>query len=136
MRPIASEWVAKAEGDYATLEREARARRNPNYDGASFHAQQCAEKYLKAVLSQSGIEFTKTHDLVALLEKALPVRPQWEAFRVELAFLLDFSVNYRYPGETADRESALDARRRCRLFRRAAREALRLEPGESTLPGF
>ncbi len=39
----------------------------------------------------------------------------------------DFAVTFRYPGESADRESALDARRRCRLFRRAARDALGLE---------
>lgn len=30
MRPIAAESVAKAEGDFAMLERECRARRNPN----------------------------------------------------------------------------------------------------------
>ena len=50
MKPIASEWLARAEGDFAILERECRARKNPNYDGACFHAQQCAEKYLKARL--------------------------------------------------------------------------------------
>lgn len=33
MKPIALEWVAKAEGDFATVEREARARKAPNYDG-------------------------------------------------------------------------------------------------------
>jgi HEPN domain-containing protein len=36
-------------GDFATVEREVRARKNPNYDGVCFHAQQCAEKYLKAL---------------------------------------------------------------------------------------
>jgi len=48
MKPITAEWVAKAEGDFATLERESRVRKHPNYDGICFHAQQCAEKYLKA----------------------------------------------------------------------------------------
>ena len=38
MKPIAAEWVAKAEGDFAILERECRARKNPSYDGACFHA--------------------------------------------------------------------------------------------------
>ncbi len=94
MKPIAAEWVSKAEGDFAILERECRARKNPSYDGACFHAQQCAEKYLKARLCEAGISFGKIHDLVALLQKVL------------------------------DRESALDARRRCRLVRRAARDAL------------
>ena len=126
MKPTAAEWVSKAEGDFAILERECRARKTPSYDGACFHAQQCAEKYLKARLCEAGVSFGKTHDLVALLEKALSVEPAWETYREDLAYLSDFAVTFRYPGESADRQSALDARRRCRLFRRAARAALGL----------
>lgn len=124
MKPIAAEWVSKAEGDFAILERECRARKNPSYDGACFHAQQCAEKYLKARLCEAGISFSKIHDLVALLQQVLDLEPAWETFREDLAFLSDFAVMFRYPGESADRESALDARRRYRLVRRAARDAL------------
>jgi len=126
MKTIAAEWVSKAEGDFAILERECRARRNPNYDGACFHAQQCAEKYLKARLCEAGVSFNKIHDLVALLEQALAVEPVWDTFRQDLAFLSDYAVTFRYPGESADRESAMSARRHCRLFRRAARDALGL----------
>lgn len=136
MRPITREWVDKAEGDFATTERECRARKRPNYDGACFHAQQCAEKYLKAALDEAQIAFTKTHDLVDLLEKALALYPHWERFREDLAFLSLFAVDVRYPGDTADKESALDARRRCRRFRAAARQALGLDPGAGMLPGF
>ena len=124
---MTAEWVAKAEADFATVERECRARKNPNYDGVCFHAQQCAEKYLKAWLCEAGISYRKTHDLVALLEQVLAEEPQWDAFREDLGFLSDFAVSYRYPGESAERESALDARRRCRRFRRAMRHALGLE---------
>ncbi len=49
MNALMTEWIAKAEGDYATAGRELRARRHPNYDAACFHAQQTAEKYLKAL---------------------------------------------------------------------------------------
>jgi len=49
MKPLTREWVSKAEGDYATARREVRARRQPNFDAACFHAQQCAEKYIKAL---------------------------------------------------------------------------------------
>ncbi len=38
----------------------------------------------------------------------------------------DFAVTFRYPGESADKESALDAQRRCRRFRNTARKALGL----------
>jgi HEPN domain-containing protein len=33
-----------------------------------FHAQQAAEKAIKAVLSHKGVEFRRTHDLIALLD--------------------------------------------------------------------
>jgi len=128
MKPLTAEWVGKAEGDFATMERESRARTDPNCDGICFHAQQCAEKYLKAHLTEAEIPFVKIHDLVVLLDQVLPLYPLWEAYRVDLAFLSDFAVSFRYPGESADRESALDARRRCRAFRRAARTALGLKP--------
>jgi HEPN domain-containing protein len=45
-----------------------------------FHAQQAVEKSIKAVLSQHGIEFRRTHDLITLLDllqdKGLPPPPQ------------------------------------------------------------
>lgn len=33
-----------------------------------FHAQQAAEKSIKSVLSHHGVEFRRTHDLIALLD--------------------------------------------------------------------
>lgn len=57
MKPMTAEWVVKAEGDFAVLERESRARKDPSYDGICFHAQQCAEKYLKARLHEADISF-------------------------------------------------------------------------------
>ena len=78
MKPIVAEWVEKAEGDFATAEREARARKNPNYDGVCFQAQQCAEKYLKALSVEADLPFLRTHDLVILLEQLLPLYPLWE----------------------------------------------------------
>lgn len=52
MNGLLREWVDKAEGNYATAERELRARKFINYDAVCFHAQQMAEKYLKAHSSQ------------------------------------------------------------------------------------
>lgn len=127
MKPITAEWVAKAEGDFAMLQRECQVRENPNYDGICFHAQQCAEKYLKARLCEADISFTKIHDLVALLEQVLKAEPTWETFSEDLAYLSDFAVTFRYPGESADAESALDAQRRCHIFRNAARQVFGLE---------
>ncbi len=46
MKPLTQEWIHKAEADFSSAQRELRARKNPNYDAACFHAQQCVEKYL------------------------------------------------------------------------------------------
>ena len=64
MTPLTREWVDKAEGDFHTATREARVRKAPNHDAVCFHAQQCAEKYLKALLQEANIPFGKTHNLV------------------------------------------------------------------------
>jgi len=60
MKPLTIEWVGKAEGDFATAGREMRARKAPNYDAACFHAQQLAEKYLKAFLQENDQSIPKT----------------------------------------------------------------------------
>lgn len=126
MKHVTREWITKAEGDFATMERESRVRKKPNYDGVCFHAQQCAEKYINARLCEAGIPFGKIHDLVALLDKVIIVEPIWKSFRETLAYLSGYAISFRYPGEIADRESAIDARNRCRNFRRAARASLKL----------
>ena len=68
----------------------------------------------------------ENHDLVALLDQILEQEPGWEEFREDLAYLSDFAVTFRCPGESADRDSALDAQTRCRAFRGAARRSLGL----------
>jgi len=61
-----------------------------------FHAQQAAEKLLKALLSARKVQFELTHDLVRLettlrkLGESIPATP------VALSELNDFAVGYRY----------------------------------------
>lgn len=124
MKPPTREWVAKAEADFQTLQRELRARKLPNLDGACFHAQQCIEKYLKARLQESNILFPKTHDLTALLDLVKPNEPLWEAFRPGLNRLSIYAIRFRYPGQSADREMAKEALRICREIRAIIRESL------------
>lgn len=129
MKRIALEWVSKAEGDFATVERESRARMRRNNDAICFHAEQCVEKYLKARLAEAGVSFPKTHDLTVLLDLARPTEPLWEIFRRDLAFLTECAVKFRYPGESADKKTASAALAICRTFRKAARESMRLRNG-------
>ena len=64
MKPTALEWLNKAEEDWYVAQMSYRARKHPSYDAAVFHAQQCAEKCLKARLEEAGITFGRTHDLL------------------------------------------------------------------------
>ncbi|MHC4511087.1 MAG: HEPN domain-containing protein [Planctomycetota bacterium] len=125
MKPMTAEWVAKAEGDFATMEREGCVTENPNYEAICFHAQQCAERYLKARLYEADVPFGKIHDLSALLDQAIGVEAGWEGFREDLAYLSDLAVTLNYPGGSADAESAARAQRCCIRFRDAARHVLR-----------
>ncbi len=109
MNRIVAEWLAKAEADHASALRELRARKNPNYDSACFHAQQCVEKYLKGILQLWCIPFPKTHDLTTLLDACLERRREWEMHRNDLRMLTQFAVVFRYPGESATKAEAREA---------------------------
>ena len=94
-----------------------RARKQPNNDAACFHAQQCAEKYLKARLEEAGLAIPKTHNLYALLTSILPLEPSWSVLATDLNLLSTFAVAYRYPGILATRIDARDAIKRRRNVR-------------------
>ncbi len=106
MKPITSEWIAKAEGDFFTAQREMNAANAPNYDASCFHSHQCVEKYMKARLVEGNVSFPKVHDLSVLLTLVLPLEPQWEYLRPELNALTDIGVEVRYPGKTAEADDA------------------------------
>lgn len=126
MNPVTREWVDKAEGDFATAQRELKVTTDPNYDAVCFHAQQCVEKYLKAKLQEAGIMFGKTHDLSSLLTLALTVEPSWHVMLPDLQMLSAFAVAYRYPGDTADETEANEAVLKCTSIRQSMRKSLNL----------
>lgn len=106
MNALVNEWIQKAEGDFVSALREYRARKLPNFDAAGFHAQQCIEKYLKGLLQMHNVRFEKIHDLLALKELCLSFFPELEFQNEPLAYLSQFAVTFRYPGESASREQA------------------------------
>ncbi len=126
MNPLSREWIDKAEGDYHSALREIRARKYPNYDAACFHDQQCIEKYLKARLQEANIPFGKTHDLSVLLDMLLPVEPLWDTMRNPFRVLSAYAIEYRYPGQSADRETARQAVNICKSWRKMIRMGLGL----------
>jgi HEPN domain-containing protein len=117
------EWIQKGDEDYSVAIREVRVRRNPAYSTVCFHAQQCLEKYLKASLAKRGRPFPRTHDLDVLLAECLSEYPLWIAMQADLKRLSRYAVQFRYPGESADREEALLAvkiMKRCTVEIRAS----------------
>jgi HEPN domain-containing protein len=126
MKLLTREWVAKAEGDFNTTQRELRAKKSPNYDSACFHAQQCIEKYFKARLQESAIAFPHTHDLEALLKLALSAEPLWSALMPSAKLLTQYAVKSRYPGSWVTHSQAKDAVARCLEIRKLVRQRLGL----------
>lgn len=109
MNELVKEWIIKAKGDFHTVEREIKARKNPNWDGVCFHCQQAIEKLLKALLQKNKIKFTKIHDLGELLRLTLKLHPELSELMEDMEWLTVFSVEFRYPGETATKEDAKQA---------------------------
>jgi len=126
MKPLTQEWIEKAEGDFRTAGRELRAEQLPNYDAVCFHAQQCAEKYLKARLQETDIPVPKIHDLTALLDLLLPHDPELETLRFALGMLTDYAVAVRYPGFSADQAVAEEVYSLCAQARQSIRQRLSL----------
>lgn len=126
MNVISQEWIDKAEGDYATARREQRVRTQPNFDAVCFHAQQSIEKYLKCLLCELEKPYAKTHDLEVLLDAVTVDYPLLEALRSDVQLLTQYAVQYRYPGENADRDEAREALKAMKRVRKVLRLTLHL----------
>jgi len=84
MKPLTREWIKKADGDFAIAGRELRVRKSPVYDAVCFHAQQCAEKYLKALLQENERHIPKIHNLIELLKLGKEVDTGLEMLQADL----------------------------------------------------
>ncbi len=116
-------WVVHAEEDFA-LARTALRRKQPLASGACFHAQQCAEKYMKALLISKGADFPKTHDLLLLNNLCSMNGVLLEIEPRHLNTLTDYAVRTRYPGNDPTAEDAKEAIALAKLVRKFARKFL------------
>lgn len=108
MKPLTDEWIRKAVEDYRVAKREMEAE-PPSFNAVCFHAQQCVEKYFKAVLQENEVAFQKIHDLEVLLDQCLSFIPELEKLREDAQKLNVFAVEVRYPGFDAQRKDAREA---------------------------
>ncbi|MCD6082475.1 HEPN domain-containing protein [candidate division WOR-3 bacterium] len=89
-------WVLKAENDLKIAKDEI-TMENPATDAICFHAQQCAEKYLKAYLIFNSKEVRRTHDIAELISQCSEVDPEFaELNQIEIVSLTDYAVEIRY----------------------------------------
>jgi len=97
IRRLVGDWIAKADLDFDAVIRlvaEERFR-----DIVAFHAQQSAEKYLKALLSRHQVEFPKAHAIRRLLILLDPVEPGLAKKLDDANWLSPFGAEIRYPGD-------------------------------------
>ena len=115
---MVQEWLKKADEDLAVAEYLVSSDR-PYFGAVGFHAQQAAEKYLKAFLVCHQVEFPKTHDLDDLLDLAArSPEPLADSLR-EVGVLSVYGVETRYPTDLPDltlpqAKTALDLATRAR----------------------
>lgn len=69
------------------------------YDTACFHAQQAAEKYLKAYLTWHERAIPRTHDLEELQRLCVAMEPMPELAALDLTELTAYAVELRYDAE-------------------------------------
>ena len=91
-------WIKKAENDIISAKHILAHPQSPT-DTVCFHAQQTVEKALKALLTFHGTPFPKTHQLVSLLDIALPFIEELEVHREKLAAMTQYAVGIRYPDD-------------------------------------
>lgn len=93
-----NEWKQKAENDLRTAE-IVLSTENPPTDAICFHAQQCAEKYLKSYLTSRDVTVEKTHDLTRINNICIGIDPNFEELSDFAELLSGYAVEIRYPGD-------------------------------------
>jgi HEPN domain-containing protein len=96
---VVNQWVEKAEHDLyaANLLLHDDSTDDTPMDIICFHAQQCAEKYIKSRIAEQKKIIPRTHDLIELISE-LPDNLRNTIPIEDLAELNPFSVEIRYPG--------------------------------------
>jgi HEPN domain-containing protein len=125
MKRVTAEWIERAEGDILAARSLARG---PFHEIVSFHCQQSAEKFLKALLEERGRGVPRTHNLVTLLPLLVPQYPSLHSLRRGLDFLTRFAVDTRYPGHRVRKRQAVAALRWAKKVRSLVRPLLGIRP--------
>ena len=103
-----ADWIARAEQDRSAIG-AVLALPEPLWEIAAFHAQQSAEKYLKAFLLTSGWILKKTHDLNDLLTDCLAYDASLTLISEECSLVTPFAMAGRYSRPNSVSRSACES---------------------------
>ena len=120
---VAREWMAKADNDLRSGTFLLKMKDCPT-DTVCFHAQQCIEKSLKALLVACETGFRKTHDLGELI-LLLPPRFRSLLSDDEQDRFTEYATVTRYPGNY-EPISLTEARQATKAARRVYREVKKM----------
>jgi len=95
---LVQKWLSKAEEDLAVAN-QLLVDDVAYYAAIGFHAQQAAEKFIKAFLVSRQLDFPKTHDLRLLIAIVRPVDAILADSLDACNLLSDYGVEARYPGD-------------------------------------
>jgi HEPN domain-containing protein len=92
------QWLNRARKDLAAGELLLKGAFE-DYENVGFHAQQAAEKFIKAFLVCHQIEFSKTHNIALLRQLVAGVDPALAKKLAGADALTPYGVEFRYPGD-------------------------------------
>lgn len=126
-RELVARWAHKADQDIRAAE-SLLAEDPPLLYPSTFHAQQAAEKYLKALLTWRQVEFPKTHAIGELLDLLARVEAPLAEDLAGSTALTPYGVEARYPGDVPEPgiDEATAALALAKTVRDAVIRALRL----------
>lgn len=117
---VIREWLLKADYDLKAAVHTLTLGRDCPTDAVCFHAQQCVEKYIKALLVFRATAFPKTHN-IRVLRALLPpkLRPKLDGKLQDR--LTRYATVLRYPGAGPD-VPLTEARQAVAVARRIRKE--------------
>lgn len=125
LRQKVLQWAIYAEEDLRLGRHGLTLESNCPYRLVAYHAQQCAEKYIKAYLVLQCVDFPYTHNIASLLELCTE-HAHWSESLTDAEELTPFAITSRYPGEDEEvsKAEAVRAIEIAERVRRIVRSAL------------
>jgi HEPN domain-containing protein len=123
---VLREWLVKAENDLTAAIQIIKMGKAAPMDTICFHAQQCIEKYIKAILVHRAIPVPRTHNIQVLM-RLVPPAARPGLTEDEQTQVTNYAVVTRYPDAGLE-ISLADARKALAIARRFRREVRRLLP--------